>query len=158
VVAVLVLSTMPLPSYRAALERLEAPAAPLRSTRDCILDLQARTPGIAQGLYVDVPPLNLPHPYYYYFRKVRPWTRADTPSPQALGPYLEDPANQRPVLVWEPTYQEYRRKAAASGSAHGHVSPPLLIDKAIVDDVFVVLPGPYGGCSPAPSSAQRSGG
>jgi 4-amino-4-deoxy-L-arabinose transferase-like glycosyltransferase len=156
IVAVLVLSTMPLPAYRAALDRLTKANSPLRDTRDCILAVQARTPGIAPGMYVDVPPDRLPHPYYYYFRTIRPWVRAGAPAPDALGPYLDDPRHRRPLLVWEPTYQEYRRTIASSAAVHGRVSPPMRVVPQVVDDVLVVLPGPYGACSadrPAPQNS-----
>ena len=109
---------------------------------------------MAAGMYVDVPPPNLPHPHYYYFRGVRPWTRADVPSPDALGQYLENPRDARPVLVWEPTYLQYRRARINSGAPHGHLSPAMLIVKDIVDDVFVLLPVPYEGCA---DEANRRG-
>ena len=111
IVAVLVMSALPLPAYRQSLGRLNAAKHPMRTARDCIAQVQARTAGLPGGLYVDAPPQALPYPHYYYFRTIRPWTRSESPSPARLQRYLYDPGEWRPILVWEPTYQEFRHRS-----------------------------------------------
>jgi 4-amino-4-deoxy-L-arabinose transferase-like glycosyltransferase len=147
VVAVLVVSALPLPAYRQALTRLDDAPSPIRTARDCVLDVQRQVSG--PGLYVDTPAAAISHPMYYYLRRVRPWTRTEAPAPVALGRYLDDPAQQRPILVWEPTYREYwRTTGAAEAVRAGRTSPPMVVLSDIVDNVFLLLPGPYAVCSP----------
>ena len=157
VVAVLVVSALPLPAYRQALERLPADLNPLRSARDCIMQVQADTVGAAAGLYVDVPPSALLHSHYYYFRRVRPWTRTEVPSPELLGRYLDDSSEQRPILVWEPTYQQFQDRPAASTSATTQAASASLVFRDIQENVLLLLPGPYRVCSPdAPTRRNDS--
>jgi hypothetical protein len=61
IVAVLVMSALPLPAYRQSLGRLNAAKHPMRTARDCIAQVQARTAGLPGGLYVDAPPQALPY-------------------------------------------------------------------------------------------------
>ena len=62
IVAVLVMSALPLPAYRQSLGRLDAAKHPMRTARDCIAHVQAQTAGLPRGLYVDAPPHALPCP------------------------------------------------------------------------------------------------
>jgi 4-amino-4-deoxy-L-arabinose transferase-like glycosyltransferase len=138
VATLLVAALLPLPLYRATLARLGTEQDPKRAASDCIRFVQAQSPGAAPGLYLDLPNRVIGHPLYYYYRRIRPWTRADTPAPDALARYLTDPEERRPILVWEPTYQEYRRTHAAS--------PPTPM-VTFTDDVLLLLPGPYAVCA-----------
>ena len=61
---------------------------------------------------------------------------------------MYDPAEMRPILVWAPTYQEFRRHAAREDAT---LSPPMV---ALTDDVLLLLPGPYAVCS-ADAGAQQ---
>ena len=150
IVAVLVMSALPLPAYRQSLGRLNAAKHPMRTARDCIAQVQARTAGLPGGLYVDAPPQNLPYPHYYYFRTIRPWIRSESPSPARLQRYLYDAAELRPILVWEPTYQEFRHRSdMAETLARDHTpSPPMIVFEDIANNLFLLLPGPYAACSP----------
>lgn len=149
IVAVLVMSALPLPAYRQSVGRLDAAKHPMRTARDCIAQVQARTAGLPRGLYVDVPPPALPYPHYYYFRTIRPWTRSESPSPARLERYIYDPAEQRPSLVWEPTYQQFQREADAAGTPASRqtTSTPMVVFTDVIDNVLLLLPGPYGVCS-----------
>jgi len=149
IVAVLVMSALPLPAYRQSLGRLDAAKHPMRTARDCIAHVQAQTAGLPRGLYVDVPAPALPYPHYYYFRTIRPWTRSESPSPAQLERYIDDPAEQRPILVWEPTYQRFQREAEAAGTPASRqtTSTPMVVFTDIIDNVLLLLPGPYGVCS-----------
>jgi 4-amino-4-deoxy-L-arabinose transferase-like glycosyltransferase len=142
VTGLLVLSTLPLPVYRQSLSQLSNGSHPMRAARDCIAHVQATT-AVAPGMYVDVPPPRMPYPHYYYFRTVRPWIRTPLSAPEKLGPYLGDPAEQRPVLIWAPTYVQFQREIEPG---RGSNRPPALAF-IHVDDVLLVLPGPYGVCA-----------
>ena len=148
IVAVLAMSALPLPAYRQSLGRLDDAKHPMRTARDCIAQVQTRTAGLAPGLYVDAPPPALPHAHYYYFRTIRPWIRSESPSPARLEHYFYDREESRPILVWEPTFQDFWRRSDTgekAGRAHAP-SPPMVV----FGDVVLLLPGPYAVCSPEP--------
>jgi hypothetical protein len=105
--------------------------------------------GVARGLYVDLPDSVISHPLYYYFRRVRPWVRAPSPEPSALGRYLDDPADWRPMLVWDSTYQDFMNARASEESARPP-SPPMVP----LPDVVLLLPGPYAACAVALDGAK----
>ena len=133
VVLILLVSALPLPAYRQNLSRLVAEARPMGASSDCIQRVETQLAGAAApGLYLDVPSSAIGHPMYYYFRRVRPWTRADVPSPERLGDYVTNPAQWRPALVWRKTYDESGR-------------PPVSTVE-LPDDVLLLLPGPYSVC------------
>jgi 4-amino-4-deoxy-L-arabinose transferase-like glycosyltransferase len=150
IVAVLVMSALPLPAYRQSLGRLDAAKHPMRTARDCIAQVQARIGGLPRGLYVDAPPQALPYPHYYYFRTIRPWTRSETPSPARLQRYLYDPEALRPILIWEPTYQDFwhRSDMGEKLARDRTLSPSMIVFEDIANNLFLLLPGPYAVCSP----------
>jgi hypothetical protein len=140
---VLVSSLLPLPGYRDSWSRIALEQHPIRQSRDCILDVERQTGG--PGLYVDVPPEDMTHGVYYHFRRVRPWLRAPEPSPAALQTYLEDTAEQRPILVVDRTYQTFMHGPAnGSGLRERTTSPPML---NFPPAVVLLLPGPYSVCA-----------
>lgn len=147
-IPLVILWMLPLPVYRDWLTRLTVGAHPMRATVECIHRIQAdvATPQ-PPGLYVDLPDTSLGHPLYYYFRRVRPWTRAESRSPLALQQYVNDPAERRPSLVWEPTYREFRRLDHTSSLDMDAAQLPLV---SFPDDALLLLPGPYGACTPSP--------
>jgi hypothetical protein len=67
-----------------------------------------------------------------------------------LHAYLHDPVEQRPALVWEPTYQAYRRDQSGHGAA-----APVFVMSELDADVLVLLPGPYARCGPQISAARE---
>jgi 4-amino-4-deoxy-L-arabinose transferase-like glycosyltransferase len=148
VIVVLVISLLPLPAYRRSLVRLTEGQERLRDARDCLLAIQDEVSG--PGLYVDAPPPAISHPVYYYLRRVRPWTRAETPRFELLDQYLHDPAAFRPILVWEPTYQAFWYGTGAelvSGPPSSrHPSPSMLVFEDVGSNTFLLLPGPYAAC------------
>jgi hypothetical protein len=139
----LALGLLPLEGYRDSWSRIALEQHPIRQARDCVLDVGRRVSG--SGLYVDVPPQNLPHGLYYHFRRVRPWERAEGDSPAALGPLLEDPVRPRPMLVLDSTYQTFMRggETASVVRARGE-SPPM---RTFAHSVVLLLPGPYAACA-----------
>lgn len=141
--AVLVASLLPFPAYRTTLARLTVDRHPMATATACVrrvadgLDASA-----ARGLYTEVPPELLTHGMNYYFRRIRPWARSETPSLEALGARLNDPSDGRPLLVPEATYQAYMR-GAETGARQRTASPPLIG----FPDVVLILPGPYAACA-----------
>jgi 4-amino-4-deoxy-L-arabinose transferase-like glycosyltransferase len=147
VVALLVMGQLPLQAYRDLLPRLTIEQHPMRSATDCLTRAQAELGPEAKGLYLDVPEEFISHPLYYYFRRVRPWIRAPTSDPAAIGRLLADPAQSKPMLVWDSTYRNFMN-AQSSRPA----SPPMVA----LPDVLLLLPGPYASCSAAvPSHGSR---
>jgi 4-amino-4-deoxy-L-arabinose transferase-like glycosyltransferase len=153
VVAVLVLSVLPFPTYRHALLQLTAGQHPMRAARDCIRQVQATT-SARLGMYVDVPQFQFPYPHYYYFRTVQPWHRTEEPSPRDLGHFLDDPIARQPILVWEPTFQQFQRDVSAGNPIVSR--PPMMVFPRVSPDVLLLLPGPYAACS-AESASPHAG-
>jgi 4-amino-4-deoxy-L-arabinose transferase-like glycosyltransferase len=137
VVALLVLSALPLQAYRDQLPRFTLEQHPMRTATECLRRVEART-GVS-GLYLDVPGEFISHPLYYYFRRIRPWHRAAAPDPAGIGRLLEDPAQWKPALVWDATYREFMNVQASRPP-----SPPMVA----LPDVVLLLPGPYAACAP----------
>jgi hypothetical protein len=119
---------------------LQTGVSPKRDAVECLLAVGRRHGIEPRGLYLDLPDRVIGHPLNYYFRRVRPWTRAPEPSPERLARYLDDPAEQRPILTWEPTYQQFRD----SSPARLEKGSPSMI--GFGDDVLLLLPGPYAVC------------
>lgn len=150
IVTVLALSVLPIAGYRETVAQLTAAASPMRTARDCLLDVQRAVSG--PGLYVDVPPEDLPHGVYYYFRRVRPWVRTPAPSPDGLAPYLADGAQQRPVLVSEAIYEQFMHTAGDRVGASQQVAPPA---RELFYRTLLLMPGPYAACAAGPSIPRR---
>jgi 4-amino-4-deoxy-L-arabinose transferase-like glycosyltransferase len=141
--ALLVTSLLPIPAYRTTLGRLMTDEHPMATTSACVQGVAATLDATsARGLYMDVPPEIVTHGMNYYFRRVRPWTRADPPSPEALDAQLRDAADGRPILVSEAIYQSFMR-GGETGARQRTASPPLVS----FPDVVLILPGPYSACA-----------
>jgi 4-amino-4-deoxy-L-arabinose transferase-like glycosyltransferase len=137
IVVLLVLSVLPIQAYRELLPRFTRQDHPMRTATDCLVRVAAQQPEHSRGLYVDVPGEFISHPLYYYFRRVRPWTRVESPDPAAIGRGLNDPAS-KPMLVWDSTYQTFM-----NAQAFRPPSPPMVA----LPDVVLLLPAGYGSCS-----------
>ncbi len=153
VVPLLAFSLLPLPAYRETLSRLDDVRRPWSGAIECVQQVQAERTGVAPGLYVDIPDrvFAVSHPLYYYFRQLRPWTRAQTPSPAALARYLDKPSAWQPILVWDRTYQEFRRTPDRSGTSPDarQMSTPMITARRAPhqDEALLLLPGPYAVCA-----------
>ena len=107
---------LPLPAYRDMLNRLDVGDHPMRSARDCIVQVAARSdaPGSApRGIYVvgfNTPGL-FGHEHYYYFRRIRPWERTEVVSFETIADHLYDPAQQKPILLKDSVYREFLHRA-----------------------------------------------
>jgi hypothetical protein len=157
VVPLLMAGLLPLPAYRQMLGRLDGGESPMRSTRDCVLEVAAGLPASApRGLYVSGFESDaFGHEHYYYFRRVRPWEREDPPSFARLQQYLYDPAQPRPMFIQDSLYQAFvhRVDSESPRPAHADGSQPM----AAFGSALLLLPGPYAVCSSqaAALSARR---
>jgi 4-amino-4-deoxy-L-arabinose transferase-like glycosyltransferase len=142
VVAIVVLSVLPIGAYYETLKELHQAKHPLRTTSQCVQRIQ-ETSGTPAGLYVNVPEDSFWHPLYYYFRRIRPWNRSPAESADALNRYLYDPASWRPILIAEDYYRRFIH-ADESGARPAGTSPPMMT----AFNAIVLLPGPYAACSP----------
>ena len=146
VVLVVVASLLPLTVYRDVLAEVNTGDHPMKSARDCILQVDAQ-PGAAalraRGIWVDGLQRGFGHEHYFYFRKVQPWTVAQEPSPDKLTEYLNDPAEQRPMLVLDSVYQAFMHEYNLAPTTPGATLPPMVS----FGDVVLILPGPYAVCS-----------
>jgi 4-amino-4-deoxy-L-arabinose transferase-like glycosyltransferase len=143
--ALVAVALVPVPAYAQNLARLDDGTATLRTMRDCLkrVDiLETKSDGKTRGLYVDVADDEMEHHVYYYFRTVRPWTRADPAVPVRIAAYRDSVARQRPVVVSAPRYQELLR-AVRQGDAIPDLPPAVTMDGV---DVKMLLPGPYAAC------------
>ena len=144
----LVFSLLPFPAYRQSLGTLFDDTAPLRTVRDCIVRVQSKLGGTPPpGLYVDVPDAVMSYPLYYYFRKVRPWTRPDPSSAVPPGEPLESIVDGRPTLIWKPPGADDRQLRLSDASTHSPASS--LANVVLGSDVLLLLPGPYAACADA---------
>jgi 4-amino-4-deoxy-L-arabinose transferase-like glycosyltransferase len=139
VLAALVL--MPLPAYAQNLSRLEDGTATLRTMRDCLNRVE--TVSGHAGLYVDVADDEMEHHVYYYFRTVRPWTRANSSAPVRIQAYRDSVARQQPMLLSAPRYQELLRAARLPDGGIPDLPPAVTMDGV---GVKILLPGPYAAC------------
>jgi 4-amino-4-deoxy-L-arabinose transferase-like glycosyltransferase len=142
VVMLLVASALPLQAYRDAWTRLAIEDHPMRSASDCLTRLESGMGEKAPGLYVDVPDMYISHPLNYYFRRVRPWTRAEKSDTETIARYLNGADERRPMLLWDTTYRNFMN-AQASAESGRPSSPPMIA----LPDVVLLLPGPYAACS-----------
>jgi len=133
---------MPVSVYESTIRQLRVERHPLRDASECVRQVEARLEGSSPaGLYVDTDS-SMWHPIYYYFRRVRPWTRQATPAPEILDRNLHDAAALRPSLVQEDRYRDYLHGAEASRFSGGP-SPPMIS----MFEYVLLLPGPYSSCS-----------
>lgn len=132
---------LPIDAYKQTMVRLTEPKHPLRNLSDCILRTQRATPTLASGLYVDTDS-SMWHPIVFYFRRVAPWIRQESPSVERLIEMTSGP-QLRASLVQDRRYRDYLNAPAANLLRDGGTPPMVgLFEYALV------LPGPYRACSP----------
>lgn len=155
VVPLMVLSIAP--AYEGVVDRLRRPDHPLRTVRDCALEVQRANPGVSRRVY-NAAHATASHPYFYYLRSLGPWIWADTPADGEIRRRLLDPAQQSPVLVARGDFDAVI-SALGPRDRHptevAHVSLDDLLESrqtavtGVIDrvgEVIVVLPGAYQAC------------
>lgn len=130
-----VVGMMPLPAYRESLSRLTVGRHPIRSARDCLQRIKA------PGVYEDAG-ANLTHEHNYYLRQVGNWQRGSETSDAQLREYLFDPTRQRPLLLSETRYLDFKRVMPRGAEPLPMIGFP---------DLVLLLPGRYSACSPEAS-------
>jgi 4-amino-4-deoxy-L-arabinose transferase-like glycosyltransferase len=135
---------VPLPAYAQNLARLDDGTPTLRTMRDCLNRVEAIS-GHA-GLHVDVADDEMEHHVYYYFRTVRPWTRADSSAPVRIQAYRDSVATHQPMVVSTRRYEELLGASRQADGGIPDLPPAVTIDGA---DVKILLPGPYAACGSA---------
>jgi 4-amino-4-deoxy-L-arabinose transferase-like glycosyltransferase len=97
VLALLVVSFLPLQGYRDAMMLLGAATNPRRAASRCIQDIQAASATASRGVVIDLPDAALNQSIFYYFEPIRPWHREPasggqpvlTTRPSSAGPVLD---------------------------------------------------------------------
>jgi dolichyl-phosphate-mannose-protein mannosyltransferase len=141
IASLLVAALLPLAAYRAALLRLDTGESPLRTASDCVRSVAARPENAdvrARGMYLAGPKDSFGHEYAYYFHRMRPLRRSETPPPAILDAYLHDTLARRPVVIAVKTFDDL-----TGGSATEPVIFPLV---DFHDGDMLLLPDPYGVC------------
>lgn len=153
----LVASVLPFSQYRTTWHRLSDGRHPIRSARDCVLQVKSTLAPMSPGMLFDRAPETTLHELYYYFRQVRPTMLAsESLSSSSLDRYLFSPEDWRPVLVADRRYQRYRTEVDGSGvSRRASQASPSLIG---FGDALLLLPGPYARCAPGGDLAGSRGG
>jgi 4-amino-4-deoxy-L-arabinose transferase-like glycosyltransferase len=153
VVPLLVASVLPLPTYHNILARMRTEKHPLRSSSQCIQRVQSEGRAPVKGLHLDLPDSVISHPMYYYFRRIQPWTRAESPSFSQLYQHLYEPQHLQPILAWDATYQSFmRRPESPAGPVSIHLASPPMV---VLDAALLLMPGPYAACAEPDANTQR---
>ncbi len=138
-VPLLLLTLLPVAWYRTALTRATTERHPLRTSRACIQSVrnEERAAGRATpAMLVYLPSGYYLHTYFYYYRHFGWDSRAGLSDAELLR-MLDAPGEQRPVLL-------PRHRFTAVREAHD--APGVVRPFLQVDDVVVLLPGPYARC------------
>jgi hypothetical protein len=147
--AILLVALLPITEYRNTIRELPQEHHPVRTTSACLARVRAaelaagRT---APGIYAIGGERWFLHSYFYYLRRVGGWEEGPADE-QKLEAGLFEPGRQRPIMIGDAEYGQLRLRR---GEAL-HVVPALKLR-----EVFLLMPGPYAACAPAPG--PRSGG
>jgi hypothetical protein len=134
VATALVLLMLPLDRYFENVRLVASVRHPMRTIRDCTVEVQRTVPGVAPGVLRATGEV-LHHAYYFYMRHTGGWLVADPPAhTAAIRDALDGP--HRPVLV--------TRAQQRALWARGEAPPGVLLE----DDVAMLLPGPFAVCVP----------
>ena len=102
-VSVWLLSFLPVAEYHSAVRRTTIELHPLRSTRDCIAEVRRSEQASGRpvrDMYFYLPPTMFLHQYFYYYRHFG-WNQNRELPDRTLMRMLDDPVEQRPVLLPE---------------------------------------------------------
>lgn len=130
------LTLLPVDRYAENVRRVFSVNHPLRTIRDCALDVQKSSPEVARGALRasgDV----LHHAFYYYMRHTGAWVLADPPANEAAVTSALGSEHPMPVFVTGTQYDALRR-------SRDEVPPAVLVESNVV----ALLPGPFAACVP----------
>ena len=150
--AALLMLMLPMNAYEDVIHRLQVQAHPLRSVRDCLMNVR----GVASaeiapgaGVYAIGEHKWFLHSYFYYLRHLGTWDRTEALDPDWLNDALFVPGHERPVMIDEDSYRTFK-------GSHGDAlrTMPVLP----LREVLLLMPGPYAACAPKGTTrAPRSG-
>jgi len=143
--AAVLLLVLPGNAYEDAIHRLGVEAHPVRSARDCGLQVQQAELAAGRsvrGVYAIGEYHWFLHSYYFYLHRLGVWDRSEKLDPPALASALFEPGHQRPVMIGDTDYRAFK---ADHGDALREI-PAIPLR-----DVLLLMPGPYAVCGPAPA-------
>lgn len=142
--AILLVALLPIGEYRKTLHELPQEHHPVRIVSECLQRVRSselaagRT---APGIYAIGGERWFLHSYFYYLRKVG-WAEGPADE-QQLDSGLFAAGLQRPIMIGDAEYGQLRMRR---GEALQNVPAMRL------REVFLLMPGPYAVCAPAPGS------
>ena len=146
----MLLLVLPGNAYEDAFRRLSLEAHPLRSARDCAMQVRQAelTDGRqAPGIYAVGEQRWFLHSYYYYLHKVGGWERAATMEPAPLEAALFEPGHQRLVMIGDADYRAFKTN---------HAEALHSVPSVGLREVLLLMPGPYAVCGPpGPARTHR---
>ena len=140
--AALLMLVLPMNAYEDVLRRARVDAHPLRSARDCLVGVRSgleSAGGRPPGVYAIGEQRWFLHSYFYYLHHAGGWERTPVLDQTILNDALFTPGRQRPVLIDDPDYREF--KAGHEGALREVPALPLR-------EVLLLMPGPYAVCGP----------
>jgi 4-amino-4-deoxy-L-arabinose transferase-like glycosyltransferase len=150
--AALLMLVLPMNSYEDVLRRARVDAHPLRSARDCLVDIRSGLQaegGHPPGVYAIGEQRWFLHSYFYYLHHAGGWERSEQLDSHAVDDALFTPGLQRPVLIDDPDYRTF--KADHEAALRDVPALPLR-------EVLLLMPGPYAACGPSVTTrAPRTG-
>jgi hypothetical protein len=142
--AILVIALLPIGEYRKILEELPREHHPVRTAGQClerVREGELAAGRTAPGIYAIGGARWFLHTYFYYLHKVGGWEEARGPDDRALDQALDEPGRQRPIMIGDEEYGQLRQRRGEAAQG----VPALRLR-----NVFLLMPGPYGACAPAP--------
>jgi 4-amino-4-deoxy-L-arabinose transferase-like glycosyltransferase len=125
-------------AYRRTVTALPKYAHPLRTARDCLLEVregQVRAGRVAPPIYAVAPATWFLHSYFYYLRHPDGWERVEAPEDSALADALS--SSPRPVLISRESYGVVQERHKSLVPAPMGLPPGTAV---------LLLPGPYAVC------------
>ncbi len=152
----------PLPKYWEFFPRAMAEEHPLRGLRDCMAQVREseRQQGRQAPGLLAVVPAQFEHQFYFYFRDVG-WQAESEISDRDLTRMIDEPGQQRPVLVERFRYEQFLNHYAPQPSRPEDPEYMRRVDEApavkdwlthapprtrLTDQALMLLPGPYAVC------------
>jgi 4-amino-4-deoxy-L-arabinose transferase-like glycosyltransferase len=145
----LLLAVLPVEAYEGTVRRLMREEHPMRTSRDCLVGVRTRELAAGHpvpGIYTVAEHKWMLHSHYYYLRHLGQWERASTLDEAALERGLFTPGEQRPILIGDGDYQQFKLRHAAALT-----SLPIVR----LRDALLLMPGPYSVCGPVLSALPR---
>ena len=148
---------LPIGTYIEKVQRTGFVDHPLRSVRDCMIDVRASGVAIGDGVLGASGDI-FHHSYYYYFWRQGSWVIAPEFPRDDVVLRLSTAGQQTPVLLSRDHYEPLFRDAASASGIWQHPAPgadlevgskiaPSISDGVVVgENIAMMLPGPFKPC------------